>query len=244
MVLEVNQLTRIFDNQNGLKNVSFDAREGETIGLLGKSGSGKSTILRAIAGLDNGYTGEVLISGESIDGPHPKVGVVFQEARLFPWLTVLENVTFTLKGNEETNNKFARKLLKQVGLEGAENLYIKELSGGMAQRVSIARAIVAKPGLLLMDEPFSALDAFTKMQLQDLMLDIWRAEKVTSIIVTHDIDEALYLCNRIIVLSGKPGEVEREFVINEPFPRDRGSERLAHMKKEILQSLQIESVRI
>lgn len=244
MVLEVNRLTRIFDNQNGVKNVSFDAQEGETIGLIGKSGSGKSTILRAIAGLDNGYTGEVLISGESINGPHSEVGVVFQEARLFPWLTVLENVTFTLKGNQETNNKFARKLLKQVGLEGAENLYVKELSGGMAQRVSIARAIAAKPGLLLLDEPFSALDAFTKMQLQDLMLDIWRAEKVTSIIVTHDIDEALYLCNRIIVLSGKPGEVEREFIIDEPFPRDRGSERLARMKKEILQTLQIESVRV
>jgi sulfonate transport system ATP-binding protein len=114
----------------------------------------------------------------------------------------------------------------------------------MAQRVSIARAVAAKPGLLLMDEPFSALDAFTKMQLQDLMLDIWQEEKVTTVIVTHDIDEALYLCDRIILLSGKPGEVEREFVIDEPRPRDRASEELASMKKKILQTLQIEAVRV
>ncbi|WP_146550730.1 MULTISPECIES: ABC transporter ATP-binding protein [Rummeliibacillus] len=244
MVLEVKRLSRIFDNQNGVKNVSFYANEGETIGLIGKSGSGKSTILRTIAGLDKDYNGDIVIAGDKINGPHPEVGVVFQEARLFPWLTVLENVTFTLKGDPKGNNELAKKLLKQVGLSGAENLYVKELSGGMAQRVSIARAVAAKPGLLLMDEPFSALDAFTKMQLQDLMLDIWQEEKVTTVIVTHDIDEALYLCDRIILLSGKPGEVEREFVIDEPRPRDRASEELASMKKKILQTLQIEAVRV
>ncbi|MBO2537516.1 ABC transporter ATP-binding protein [Rummeliibacillus suwonensis] len=244
MVLEVKRLSRIFDNQNGVKNVSFYANEGETIGLIGKSGSGKSTILRTIAGLDKDYNGDIVIAGDKINGPHPEVGVVFQEARLFPWLTVLENVTFTLKGDSKGNNELAKKLLKQVGLSGAENLYVKELSGGMAQRVSIARAVAAKPGLLLMDEPFSALDAFTKMQLQDLMLDIWQEEKVTTVIVTHDIDEALYLCDRIILLSGKPGEVEREFVIDGPRPRDRASEELASMKKKILQTLQIEAVRV
>lgn len=132
--------------------------------------------------------------------------------------------------------------MKEVGLEHAENLYVKQLSGGMAQRVAIARALVTNPGLLLLDEPFSALDAFTKMQLQDLVLKIWKSQQLTAVIVTHDIDEALYLCDRIIVLSGKPGQVEREFRIEEARPRNRGSETLARMKAEILKSLGIEAV--
>jgi sulfonate transport system ATP-binding protein len=244
MVLEINRLTRIFEGNNGVRNVSFSVEKGEIIGLLGKSGSGKSTILRTIAGLDNDYTGEIRIHGEKINGPHKEIGVVFQEARLFPWLTVLENVLFSLNRKSKENSEQARELLKHVGLAGSENLYVKQLSGGMAQRVAIARALVANPGLLLLDEPFSALDAFTKMQLQDLVLDIWQDQHLTSVIVTHDIDEALYLCDRIIVLAGKPGEIDREFKIEEPRPRNRGSETLAHKKSEILKSLHIEAVRV
>lgn len=244
MILEIDRLTRIFEGNNGVKNVSFNVKEGEIIGLLGKSGSGKSTILRTIAGLDPGYQGKIQIHGDTINGPHKEIGVVFQEARLFPWLTVLENVQFGLTNGKKENEEVARFFLKQVALDDAENLYVKQLSGGMAQRVAIARALAANPGLLLMDEPFSALDAFTKMQLQDLVLDIWQEQKLTVVMVTHDIDEALYLCDRIIVLAGKPGEIDREFHIVEQRPRNRGSESLARKKSEILASLQIESVRI
>ena len=241
-MLTINRLNRIFEGDNGVRNVSFSMEKGEIIGLLGKSGSGKSTILKAIAGLDQGYSGDILINGDKIQGPHEEIGVVFQEPRLFPWLTVLENVQFGLNGNKKENTAAARELLKEVGLEHAENLYVKQLSGGMAQRVAIARALVTNPGLLLLDEPFSALDAFTKMQLQDLVLKIWKSQQLTAVIVTHDIDEALYLCDRIIVLSGKPGQVEREFRIEEARPRNRGSETLARMKAEILKSLGIEAV--
>ncbi|MFO7317831.1 MAG: ABC transporter ATP-binding protein [Bacilli bacterium] len=241
-MLTINRLNRIFEGDNGVRNVSFSVEKGEIIGLLGKSGSGKSTILKAIAGLDQGYSGDILINGDKIQGPHEEIGVVFQEPRLFPWLTVLENVQFGLNGNKKENTAAARELLKEVGLEHAENLYVKQLSGGMAQRVAIARALVTNPGLLLLDEPFSALDAFTKMQLQDLVLKIWKSQQLTAVIVTHDIDEALYLCDRIIVLSGKPGQVEREFRIEEARPRNRGSETLARMKAEILKSLGIEAV--
>lgn len=243
MILEIDRLTRIFEGDNGVKNVSFNVQKGEIIGLLGKSGSGKSTILRTIAGLDQGYQGKIQIHGNTINGPHKEIGVVFQEARLFPWLTVLENVEFGLTNGKQENEEVARFFLKQVALDDAENLYVKQLSGGMAQRVAIARALAANPGLLLMDEPFSALDAFTKMQLQDLVLDIWREQKLSVVMVTHDIDEALYLCDRIIVLAGKPGEIDREFHITEQRPRNRGSESLARKKSEILESLQIESVR-
>ncbi|MER2107872.1 MAG: ABC transporter ATP-binding protein [Solibacillus sp.] len=244
MVLKIKNLTRIFNNQNGVRDVSFELQEGEIVGLLGKSGSGKSTILRTIAGLDTGYTGEIEIAGECIDGPHEEIGVVFQEARLMPWLTVIENVQFGLKGDKEANEKLARYYLRQVGLADAAELYVKQLSGGMAQRVAIARALAANPGLLLMDEPFSALDAFTKMQLQDLVLDIWQEQKLSAVIVTHDIDEALYLCDRIILLAGKPGEVDKEILLDEPRPRHRGSETLARKKTEILGSLKIEAVRV
>ena len=244
MVLKINHLTRIFNNQNGVRDVSFELHKGEIIGLLGKSGSGKSTILRTIAGLDTGYTGDIEIAGKQIKGPHEEIGVVFQEARLMPWLTVLENVQFGLKGDKAENEKLARYYLGQVGLADATDLYVKQLSGGMAQRVAIARALAASPGLLLMDEPFSALDAFTKMQLQDLVLDIWQEQQLSAVIVTHDIDEALYLCDRIILLAGKPGEVDKEIILDEPRPRHRGSETLARKKTEILESLKIEAVRV
>lgn len=244
MVLKINHVTRIFNNQNGVRDVSFEVNKGEIIGLLGKSGSGKSTILRAIAGLDKEYSGDIEIADERITGPHKEIGVVFQEARLMPWLTVLENVQFGLKGDKQEQEKLARHYLQQVGLADAGELYVKQLSGGMAQRVAIARALAASPGLLLMDEPFSALDAFTKMQLQDLVLDIWQAQSLSAVIVTHDIDEALYLCDRIILLAGKPGEVDKVIELHEPRPRHRGSEVLARKKTEILESLKIEAVRV
>src|SRR5699024_1525646 len=162
-----------------------------------------------------------------------------QEPRLFPWLTVIENVTFGLKGNKQEKNARAEEYLNKVGLADSALLYPKQLSGGMAQRVAIARALVTSPRILLLDEPFSALDAFTKMQLQDLLLDIWEAHQTTIVLVTHDIDEATYLCDRVIVLRGQPGRVEEDLTIGEQRPRSRGSRALAQLKATILNSLDL-----
>lgn len=243
-MLQLNRVSRIFENGTGLKNATFDVNKGELIGIIGKSGCGKSTLLRNIAGLDIDYTGELTIHDEIIRGPHKEIGVVFQEARLMPWLTVEENVAFGLTGSKNENIETAKHYLRHVGLEHANDLYVRQLSGGMAQRVAIARALAAKPEILLMDEPFSALDAFTKMQLQDLVLDIWREQNLTAVIVTHDLDEALYLCDRIVLLSGKPGEVDTIFTINEQRPRSRGDANLAALKASILERLEIEGVRV
>ncbi len=239
MSLTLDRLTRTFNGHAGIQNITFQAQEGEIIGLLGKSGSGKSTLLRTIAGLDIDFQGEIRIHGQPVNGPQPEIGVVFQEARLFPWLTVIENVLFSLPKKTEEDIKKAKRLLFQVDLESAADLYPKQLSGGMAQRVAIARALVSSPRLLLLDEPFSALDAFTKMQLQDLLLNIYNHQKLTAIIVTHDIDEALYLCDRILLLANNPGTLETEIQIHEPRPRNRGSAYLAEQKSYILSRLHV-----
>ena len=241
-MLQARNISRIFENGTGLADASFEIKKGEIIGVIGKSGCGKSTLLRCIAGLDTDFAGELLIENQPIRGPHPQIGVVFQEPRLMPWLTVLQNVAFGLTGKEAENAEVARTYLQHVGLGHAENLYVRQLSGGMAQRVAIARALAAQPGLLLMDEPFSALDAFTKMQLQDLVLDIWNRQPLTVVMVTHDIDEALYLCDRIVLLSGKPGTVDTIFEVGVERPRGRSNIALTKKKAEILAKLQLEKV--
>lgn len=242
MHLALQNVSRTFKGRAAVQNVSFTAKQGEIIGLLGTSGCGKSTLLRAISGLDQGYEGQIEINGLRGQEAQKNTGFIFQEPRLFPWLTVLENVIFGLNGAKEANQALGRKYLSNVGLANSEHLYPKELSGGMAQRVAIARALVTSPDILLLDEPFSALDAFTKMQLQDLVLDIWQAHQTTFVLVTHDIDEATYLCDRILVLRGQPGELTEEFVISEPRPRSRGSQALAALKEDILESLNLNRV--
>ncbi|MCM3739801.1 ABC transporter ATP-binding protein [Oceanobacillus luteolus] len=239
MSLELRDVSRTFDGKTAVNNINFSAKPGEIIGLLGTSGCGKSTLLRAISGLDRGYDGEIAINGTTTKAVHDKVGFIFQEPRLFPWLTVLENVTFGLKGDKQDMTERATKYLESVGLKGSEKLYPKQLSGGMAQRVAIARALVTSPEILLLDEPFSALDAFTKMQLQDLLLDVWKTHQSTIVLVTHDIDEATYLCDRIIILRGQPGEIDKEIEISEARNLERGSEKAAFYKKEILDSLDL-----
>ncbi|WP_085992143.1 ABC transporter ATP-binding protein [Oceanobacillus senegalensis] len=239
MSLELRNVSRTFDGKRVVNNISFSAQPGEMIGLLGTSGCGKSTLLRAISGLDSGYDGEIAINGDTTKEIHDKAGFIFQEPRLFPWLTVLDNVTFGLKGDKKKKISRAKEYLKNVGLEGNGDLYPRQLSGGMAQRVAIARALVTSPEILLLDEPFSALDAFTKMQLQDLLLDVWKTYQSTIVLVTHDIDEATYLCDRVIILRGQPGEMDKEIQIKETRPRDRGSKHLAAYKAEILESLDL-----
>ncbi|MDZ5470465.1 ABC transporter ATP-binding protein [Bacillus sp. 31A1R] len=241
MVLVVDQATREFDNGNtAFRNISFSAEHGEIIGLLGTSGCGKSTLLRTISGLDTLYAGSILLNGCEARDCDVNIGYMFQEPRLMPWLNVLENVLFGEKNQKNQRKDTALNLLELVGLKGFEKNYPKELSGGMAQRVAIARALFTSPDFLLLDEPFSALDAFTKMQLQDLLLSVWEKSKATLLLVTHDIDEALYLCDRLLIFRGQPGELCKEIKINHPRPRSRGDEELAKEKKHILSLLDLE----
>lgn len=233
-MLTVKKASRTFnDGLAGFKNVSFSIQEGETIGILGTSGCGKSTLLRVLSGLDEDFVGEIELSSL---GKQP-IGMIFQEPRLMPWLTVKENILFGVK---DARNVDVEAYLKLVGLSDFGDHYPKDLSGGMAQRTAIARALIGQPDVLLLDEPFSALDAFTKMQLQDLLLKIQNRRLTTMIIVTHDIDEALYLCDRIFILGGQPGTLQTELVIETKKPRDRGDSFLAAKKAEILDVLQIE----
>ncbi|WP_202079844.1 ATP-binding cassette domain-containing protein [Caldalkalibacillus salinus] len=240
-MLSVDKVTRTFESgTQAFSDITFKASEGEIIGILGTSGCGKSSLLRVIAGLDPASSGAIQIDQEDIDGVHEKVGVIFQEPRLLPWLNVLDNVTFGLHGNSQTQVSQATEILQLVGLKGFEKHYPKELSGGMAQRVAIARALVTTPDLLLLDEPFSALDAFTKMQLQDLLLQIWQSVNSTMLLVTHDIDEALYLCDRLLIFNGQPGALIRDVQVSGPRPRQRGDQALAQQKEQILGWLDLE----
>ena len=239
MSLELSNVSRTFADKTVVKNISLSAKPGEIIGILGTSGCGKSTILRAISGLDNAYEGEISINGKKTKEVHDETGFIFQEPRLLPWLTVTENVIFGLAGKKQDKISRAKQYLKNVGLSDSGDLYPRQLSGGMAQRVAIARALVTSPEILLLDEPFSALDAFTKMQLQDLLLDIWKMYQSTMVLVTHDIDEATYLCDRIIILRGQPGEIAHEIKIDQARPRQRGSQVLAELKTTILENLDL-----
>lgn len=229
-MLSVEQVSRTFNHkQAGLIDVSFSVEEGEIIGILGTSGCGKSTLLRVLSGLDKEYTGKFSLEKED-------VGMMFQEPRLMPWLTVEQNVAFGLKGDQKA---IVHELLDTVGLSGFEKHYPKDLSGGMSQRTAIARALVTEPEVLLLDEPFSAVDAFTKMQLQELLLSIWKKKNTTMLLVTHDIDEALYLCDRILILKGQPGILAEVLTIKQSKPRDRTDTDLASIKAEILHVLDL-----
>ncbi|WP_456277784.1 ABC transporter ATP-binding protein [Bacillus sp. AK128] len=242
MVLSVKRATRKFTNGNvAFRNISFSAEAGEIIGLIGTSGCGKSTLLRTISGLDPNYEGSILVEKQEARGHNENISFMFQEPRLMPWLTVVENVLFGVK-DQYKNEQSALAILEQVGLKGFEKQFPKELSGGMAQRVAIARALITSPHILLLDEPFSALDAFTKMQLQDLLLQVWEQKKATMLVVTHDIDEALYLCDRILIFSGQPGELREEIRLDRSKPRSRGDEELAKQKKHILSLLNLDKV--
>jgi sulfonate transport system ATP-binding protein len=235
-MLQVKQLKRTFNNgQAGFHNIDFSVHKGEIIGILGTSGCGKSTLLRVLSGLDQNYEGR--FSSDKEKSRH--IGMMFQEPRLLPWLSVKKNISFGLPKEERKSNKY-KTYLDLVGLSGIENHFPKDLSGGMAQRTAIARALITEPEILLLDEPFSALDAFTKMQLQDLLLAIWQKKETTMLLVTHDIDEALYLCDRILILKGQPGEIFAEVPIEKKRPRTRGDAYLSKQKAHILNLLNVE----
>ncbi len=216
-----------------LHDINLRIREGEFISIVGSSGCGKSTLLRIIAGLENGHSGTVRLGDRRVSGPGLDRGMIFQEHRLLPWLTVEENVVFALNGRTPENERLVRDHLELVGLSGFARAHPHQLSGGMAQRVAIARALVNQPGLLLLDEPFGALDALTRIQMQQEILRIWEVERTTMVLVTHDIDEAIYLGDRVVILSSRPGTVKKIVLVELPRPRDRSSYDFVQIRKEI-----------
>ncbi len=205
-----------------LQDVTFTVADGEFVALLGPSGCGKSTVLNLLAGFENPTEGSVRIDGSPVSSPGPDRGVVFQEAALFPWLNVWDNVTFGPKVQGTPRHTFeplTRDMLHLVGLEAFSDALPVQLSGGMRQRVGIARVLVMRPRALLMDEPFGALDAQTRMQMQQLLLDVWQSRRTSVLFVTHDIDEAILLADRVLVMSARPGRIAREIPISLPRPR-------------------------
>ena len=222
-----------------LQSVSLSMTAGELVALIGPSGCGKSTLLRLIAGLDTPDSGELTIGGEPITGPSAERGLVFQDPNLFPWLTVRRNIEAGLVARHVLNEKRHEvdEFMRLVGLEAFANAFPHHLSGGMAQRVALARALVNHPKALLLDEPLGALDAFTRMKMQDEVLRLWEARRTTMVLVTHDIDEAIYMSDRILMMSQRPGRIERTIPIQLARPRDRSSSEFLRLRSEILEHL-------
>lgn len=206
-----------------LEDIDFDVLPGEFLCIIGESGCGKSTLLQMIAGFERPSLGEIYSDGSAITGPSFQRSIVFQEGSLLPWLTVEKNISLGLeiRGDYENRKSRVAQLIDLMGLRGFERHYPAELSGGMAQRVAIARSLINDARIMLLDEPFGALDAFTRMRLQGELLRIWRQEKLTMVFVTHDIDEAVFLGTRILVMSARPGRIARLFNIALRYPRDR-----------------------
>jgi sulfonate transport system ATP-binding protein len=221
-----------------LEGVSLEVGPGEILAIVGGSGCGKSTMLRAISGLDTPSQGVVLLDGTPVLGPHPKIGIIFQEPRLLPWLTVAGNVGFGIddRPKAEREDRVAAALAR-VGLTDKADMWPRELSGGQAQRVAIARALVPRPEVLLLDEPFSALDAFTRADLQDHLLDLWADSKPTLLMVTHDVEESIVMADRVMVMRPHPGRVFDEIVADLPRPRDRQSAAFDFVKRRVMAAL-------
>jgi sulfonate transport system ATP-binding protein len=239
-MLRIDRVSKQFDGVPALDGIDLAVERGEIVGLLGTSGCGKSTLLRIAGGLDQASEGAVTVDGAAVTGPRPEVGLVFQEPRLMPWLTVRGNAEFGLaRRPREERRRLADEAIDRVGLGAFADHLPHQLSGGMAQRAAIARALVTRPSVLLLDEPFSALDAFTRVSLQDHLLEIWRADRPTMLFVTHDIEEALVLSDRVVVMRGRPGRVRREHAIDLPRPRRRTDARLVQWKERLLEDLDL-----
>lgn len=223
-----------------LENIDLDIRPGEFVSILGASGCGKSTLLRLVVGLDQDYQGQILLDGRPVRGPGLERGIVFQDHRLFPWMTLQQNVALALKNHAMAatqKDRLVAEHIELVGLGGFESAYPHQLSGGMAQRAAIARALVNKPKVLLLDEPLGALDALTRVRLQQELQRIWLQEGCTVIMVTHDVEEALYLGDRVIVMDAHPGRIREDLRIDLPHPRQRDSALLHGYKQRLLAEL-------
>ena len=229
------------DDVIALGGLSLDIKPGSFVSLIGPSGCGKSTLLRIIGGLDKATEGHVYIDGNDIKKPGGDRGFAFQGSNLFPWLTVEKNIAFGLKarGIYKEHQKDVDEYIKLVGLEGFEKSYPHQLSGGMQQRASLARALVGHPAVLLLDEPLGALDAFTRMNLQDEILEIWKKHNMTMIMVTHDVDEAIYMSDQVVVMSARPSKVEEIIDIDLPRPRARAQYSFGVYRTKILDVLNL-----
>jgi len=226
VTMQVKSLGKVFNSTQGevtaLKNINFETYKREFVCVIGPSGCGKSTLIRILAGLESPSSGEVLLDGKAVNGPGPDRGMVFQGYTLFPWLTVKKNVMFGLEMSGQgriSSEQDALQWIDLVGLTKFANSYPHQLSGGMKQRVAIARALANQPQILLMDEPFGALDAQTRAKMQSYLHEIWKNIDITILFITHDLDEAIYLADRILVLKAHPGEVQEVIEVSVPHPR-------------------------
>lgn len=242
--IEISHISKEFTAGDGsithaLSDVSISIEPGSFISLIGPSGCGKSTLLRLISGLESQTEGEVGLDGAAITGPGADRGFMFQEHSLFPWMSLYDNVAFGLRarGLYEEQRERVPELLSLVGLEGFEGAYPHQLSGGMCQRASLARALAGRPKVLLLDEPLGALDAFTRMNIQEELQRIWQEEHMTMVMVTHDVDEAVYLSSTVVVMTSRPGRVVRQIPIELSRPRDRSSEEFFRYTSLILKTL-------
>jgi len=245
-LLQLCGVERRFQQMLALQATDLTVDENEFITILGPSGCGKSTMLRIVAGLDQPTAGEVLLAGQRITGPGADRGMVFQSYTLFPWLTVLDNVCFGLQERGLPRSEqlaIARDFIVKVGLKGFEQHYPKQLSGGMQQRTALARALANRPRMLLMDEPFGALDHQTRELMQELLLGIWEAERTTVLFVTHDIDEAVFMGSRVMVMSARPGRIKLDEPVPLPHPRHysvKTTPAFAEMKAQLTEAVRTE----
>lgn len=243
--LEFKNVSKVFEKvdedekTHALKDINLSIDNNEFVSIVGPSGCGKSTMLRLISGLIKPSLGSLLLDDEKIEGPSSRKGMVFQNPTLFPWLKVEENVGFSgnLKNGEDIDEKTIDLMLEKVGLEDFKKSYPKELSGGMAQRVSLIRTMIMKPEVFLLDEPLGSLDAFTRMNMQDEILKLWQEEKNLMIMVTHDVEEAVYMSSKIIIMEPRPGRIKEVVDIDLPYPRNRTSDEFVDYRNKILKTL-------
>ncbi|WP_404900356.1 ABC transporter ATP-binding protein [Priestia filamentosa] len=236
----VNEKAFISDENRNvvIDDISLEIKQGEFLTIIGPSGCGKSTLLKIIAGLDTDYMGKVHIENRRIVEPGINQGFIFQEHRLFPWLTVEQNIAADLNLRDSKVKQKVAEIIQIVRLDGYEKAYPSALSGGMSQRVAIARALIREPEVLLLDEPFGALDAFTRKHLQDVLLQIWQKKKITMILVTHDIDESIYLGTKLAILRSKPGALQKVMPIKLSFPRNRTDSSFQYLRQEVLKEFE------
>ena len=245
VTLKLNDVSKSFakiendEVTHALNKINLSLESGEFISLVGPSGCGKSTILRLVAGLIFPTTGTVTVDEKEVTEPSPERGMVFQKPTLFPWLTVEKNIGFSLKmqGKLKGNEDKVKRMIEVIGLESFKDDYPDQLSGGMAQRVALVRSLINEPDILLLDEPLGALDAFTRMNMQDEILKIWSEKQQLAIMVTHDVDEAIYMGTRVLVMDANPGRIVDDIKINQPYPRKRSSEEFVEYRNRILNQL-------
>ena len=240
--LAIENISKVFGVTQALQQTDLAVQDNDFLCILGPSGCGKSTLLRIVAGLDSPTTGRVVLDGQEVTRPGPDRGMVFQSYTLFPWLTVRENVLFGTRATPEKSES----LIFKVGLKGFENHYPKQLSGGMQQRTALARALANDPKILLLDEPFGALDNQTRALMQELLLGIWEADRKTVLFVTHDIEEAIFMANRVAVMSARPGRLKSVVPIALPHPRHytmKTAPEFSRYKAELTEEIRVEAMK-